>query len=234
MTDLTPERLQELRRIAEAATPGPWEWREREHNERIRKRGQPWSRRQFIYCLQGPPLSDVAPEHRDEFDYHTVMSLRWDDRIEATPLTGVVPTPADAEFIATFDPPTVVALLDEIERLRREREVLVEALMPASEALADLDQSYYRVARKDPTGYVMGSVSVASLVTVIESTRKALALLDGEKGGDRGWPTRESVRARLVAEVGECCRGADPLCAAGCLVEAALRQRLVDKVGGES
>ena len=26
MTDMTPERLQELRRIAEAATPGPWEW----------------------------------------------------------------------------------------------------------------------------------------------------------------------------------------------------------------
>ena len=25
MTDLTPKRLQELRRIAEAATPGPWE-----------------------------------------------------------------------------------------------------------------------------------------------------------------------------------------------------------------
>jgi len=26
----------------------------------------------------------------------------------------------------------------------------------------------------------------------------------------RRWPTRESERARLVAEVGECCRGADP------------------------
>ena len=48
------------------------------------------------------------------------------------------------------------------------------------------------------------------------------------KGGDGEWPTRESERARLVGEVGECCRGADPMCAAGCLVEAALRQRLVD------
>src|SRR5690606_13480631 len=28
MADLTPKRLQELRRIAEAATPGPWAWRE--------------------------------------------------------------------------------------------------------------------------------------------------------------------------------------------------------------
>lgn len=51
------------------------------------------------------------------------------------------------------------------------------------------------------------------------------------KGGDRGWPTRESERARLVAEVGECCLGADPLCAARCLVEVALRQRPVDKEG---
>src|SRR5690606_8829731 len=54
------------------------------------------------------------------------------------------------------------------------------------------------------------------------------------RGGDRGWPTRESERARLVAEVGECCRGADPLCAAGCLVAAALRQRLANKVRGEA
>lgn len=71
----------------------------------------------------------------------------------------------------------------EVERLRREREVLMEALTPASEAMADLDKGYYRVAKQDPGGYVMGSVSVASLVTVIESTRKALALLDSEEGG---------------------------------------------------
>lgn len=27
MAEMTPDRLQELRRIAEAATPGPWAWR---------------------------------------------------------------------------------------------------------------------------------------------------------------------------------------------------------------
>jgi hypothetical protein len=37
--------------------------------------------------------------------------------------------------------------------------------------------------------------------------------------------TRESERAALVAEVGECCHGADPLCADGCLVESALAKR---------
>lgn len=35
-------------------------------------------------------------------------------------------------------------------------------------------------------------------------------------------------------EVGECCCGANPLCAAGCLVEASLRRRLADKVRGEA
>ena len=60
MTDLTPDHLAKLRRIAEAATPGLWE----------------------------------------------------------IPVANVV------QYFATFDPPMVLAMLDEIERLRRERETL--------------------------------------------------------------------------------------------------------------
>ncbi len=155
---MTPERLAELRRIAEAATPGPWEWREREHNERIRKheRAGRRFRREFIYCLQGPPLRDVAPEYRDEFDYPTVMSLRLDDRVEASALTGAVPTPEDAEFIATFDPPTVLALLDEIERLRWERAQAASLIRSAIERIYDeetgdwiWDDSDYRHALEE-------------------------------------------------------------------------------------
>lgn len=37
--------------------------------------------------------------------------------------------------------------------------------------------------------------------------------------------TAETERAALAAQVGECCRGADPMCAAGCLVERALLKR---------
>lgn len=37
--------------------------------------------------------------------------------------------------------------------------------------------------------------------------------------------TFESERAALVAEVGECCMGRDPLCAGGCLVQQAIRKR---------
>ena len=52
----------------------------------------------------------------------------------------------------------------------------------------------------------------------IESARAALVALPSA-------PTLASERAAVVAEVGECCAGSDPLCAAGCLVEQALRKR---------
>lgn len=41
----------------------------------------------------------------------------------------------------------------------------------------------------------------------------------------RAAATFESERAALVAEVGECCMGRDPLCAGGCLVQQAIRKR---------
>lgn len=44
---------------------------------------------------------------------------------------------------------------------------------------------------------------------------------------EQGHPrTREDERAALVGEIGDCCNGADPLCAGGCLVaEAATKRR---------
>lgn len=50
----------------------------------------------------------------------------------------------------------------------------------------------------------------------------ALAKSDGQSSEIA---TRDTERATLVAEVGDCCLGADPLCAAGCLVEKAIRKR---------
>ena len=66
MADLTPERLQELRRIAEAATPGPW----------------------------------AFPHQKDPYGCYLL------------PLSE-----NNASYIATFDPTTVLALLDRIEEL---------------------------------------------------------------------------------------------------------------------
>src|SRR5690606_3798435 len=91
MSGMTSERLEELRRIAEAATPGPW---------------------------------GMNPENG-----------LVDEAATLTPVCGMVwvrteeQTLANATHIASFDPSTVLVLLDEIERLRRERAVLAEAVM---------------------------------------------------------------------------------------------------------
>jgi hypothetical protein len=45
-----------------------------------------------------------------------------------------------------------------------------------------------------------------------------------QRRGDEA-ATIDTERARLVAEVGQCCEGADPYCVGGCLVQAAIRRR---------
>lgn len=74
------EDLKELSRIAEAATPGPWE------------------------CVEGDEAFGLGSP---------VGCLTWDDH------SGEVFKKEDAEFIATFDPPTVLALITELETFRR-------------------------------------------------------------------------------------------------------------------
>src|SRR5690606_36583995 len=93
MAELTPDRLDELHRIAEVATPGPYEV------VGLAGYGGP-------YALRMP--------HRSGRTWYGVEGIKRRE---------------DAEYIATFDPPKVLALLDEIERLRREREILAEAVM---------------------------------------------------------------------------------------------------------
>jgi len=96
---LTPDRLTELRRIAEAATPGPWRLR------------------------TDPRYDDVPPDRfviaSDERAHivETTQGGSWTDE-----------DLANARYISTFDPPTVLSLLDEIESLRRK-------LVDASDAL---------------------------------------------------------------------------------------------------
>jgi len=94
---LTPERLAELRRIAEAATPGPW---------RIRTDPRYDDADRFV----------IASADRDHI-VETTQGGSWTDE-----------DLANARYISTFDPPTVRALLDEIDRLRRWREEMAEVL----------------------------------------------------------------------------------------------------------
>ena len=90
MSGMTSERLEELRRIAEAATPGPWEWNKYLH----------------LFSATGKPVitKPFSPDNPDV--------------VEAMP--------EDLDYIERFNPETVLALLDEIERLQREREVMAE------------------------------------------------------------------------------------------------------------
>jgi len=95
---LTPERLEGLRRIAEAATPGPW------------------AVNPFKATVDEMP--SMLP----------ICGLLWptEERTEEQ-------TFANAKYIAEFNPTTALALLDEIERLRRDREVMAEVLKAVHE-----------------------------------------------------------------------------------------------------
>lgn len=83
----------ELRRLAEAATPGPWRMVPDERTYRD---------------LNGHPTGN---EYIAGYDVHS-------DAREIIGCEGINPAQeADAEFIATINPATVLALLDRVERL---------------------------------------------------------------------------------------------------------------------
>jgi len=90
VSELTLERLSELRRIAEAATPGPYE----------------------VVGLAGYGGPDaLRMTHRSGRKWYGVEGIKRRE---------------DAEYFVAMNRNTVMALLDEIERLRREREEIVD------------------------------------------------------------------------------------------------------------
>lgn len=128
MAEMTPDRLAELRRIAEAATPGPLTMHLCDDAR-------------YAAFVDAPHLGPDAPE------------------------LAVFLIERDARFFAEFDRDTVLAMLDEIERLRREREVLAEAVM-----------GWQRYLERD-----VGTEIVH--IRTLEAHGGALALLSSEKGG---------------------------------------------------
>ena len=82
--------LNELRKIAEAATPGPWE----------------------IDGPAHPGPDDTLPLHNNDGGAIAYVQPLWDD----------------AEFIARFDPPTVLALLSRLEQAEQAVQRVREAL----------------------------------------------------------------------------------------------------------
>jgi len=74
MADLTPERLQELRRIASAATPGPWEWDKYLHL--FSATGTPVLTKPF--SPDNPDVVEARPEDLDyieRFNPETALAL---------------------------------------------------------------------------------------------------------------------------------------------------------------
>ena len=92
------ENLDQLRQVAERATPGPWE------------------------CVEGDEAFGLGAP---------VGCLTWDDH------SGEVFKKEDAEHVATFDPPTVLALIERVESaeaaVQRVRELATVAQSWASQ-----------------------------------------------------------------------------------------------------
>lgn len=86
------EELNELRKIAEQATPGPWT---------VMDVNDPGEGVNFIDVHQDGKSWEVVSRRLPD---------RHDDRDQMS---------ADATHIATFDPPTVLALITELETFRR-------------------------------------------------------------------------------------------------------------------
>lgn len=116
-TDTTPvaaDALAELRAKAEAATPGPW----RAYRARLRPKF-------------GPIVNEVQCD-----DLPIVTWLGFDESRRS-----VAQHTANAVYIASFDPPTALALLAEVERLKRDASMWELQLRGASGLIYDIEQA---------------------------------------------------------------------------------------------
>ena len=177
MTDLT-----ELRKIAEAATQGPWGVYDA--NEGMSPPRPYWS---------------VANN-----EFHNPTNL---DALAIIDISVNYGFKADADHIAAFDPPTVLALIDELEQLRRwkreAKQVLkglgslakvadaplghpiiesaideIERLRGVVEHVRDLAESYPPIASTRPVGTEAIRIYERYVVA-----RKILAILGDHLGG---------------------------------------------------
>lgn len=103
---MTQTERDEWRRLAEAATPGPWVWDAGEGHD--------------MPILRGPV--DRVCDFGDDTQYY--------------PTEGTPPSAADAAYIAHSSPDRVLALLEEVERLRAALQALRHTVMQA-----DIDRS---------------------------------------------------------------------------------------------
>jgi hypothetical protein len=96
--------LEELRRIAEKATPGPWEWH-------VRDDTAGWGDVRRVSWWLNSEVREKDYERR----YGRVV-LHYEKTYPAGDRSALLRDP-DADYIAAANPATVLALLDEIDRL---------------------------------------------------------------------------------------------------------------------
>ena len=99
----TPERLAELKAVAKAATPGPWYRKDSEANGTLGI--------EYIDAVEGDPFHEGGYSEIADCSY----VRHWEGRISQNVDLGEIR--ANATHISTFDPPQVLALIAEIEKL---------------------------------------------------------------------------------------------------------------------
>lgn len=122
MTDLTT-RLAELKAVAEKATPGPWHLGGRWHIQGAEfctcaEMYGPLIREQLM-DINGEMMLAHVHESAQPWYPHGIMTEPWEDGhprsvVNTTSEYGH-PAREDEEHIATFDPPTVLALIAALE-----------------------------------------------------------------------------------------------------------------------
>lgn len=122
MTDITT-RLAELKTVAEKATPGPWHLGDRWHIQGAEfctcaEMYGPLIREQLM-DINGEMMLAHVHEGAQSWYPHGIMTEPWEDghprSVVYTTSEYGHPAREDEEHIATFDPPTVLALIAAVE-----------------------------------------------------------------------------------------------------------------------
>ena len=150
MTPTTTEELRGLKRLAEAATPGPWEWHP--------------GHRTTMGDFQGPRGSICD----------------FGDATQYYPTEGTPPSDADAAFIAAANPQTVLALLGRIEEADKENKRLRKAMDVQKRAAFTLADATQKIADAKVKHYVEKDRSEYYAEQSLDSERGMNAILTEE------------------------------------------------------
>lgn len=136
---MTQEELAEIRELAEAATPGPWYGCFEPKENMIEARGAKW-------VMGLSPVSCPFTESLIETCGEDVISSF------ECPKQVLISTD-DFEYMVAANPKTVLALLDEVKRLRKERDWLLREVsqnnrMPVFCPMPDRYECLYHVGRE--------------------------------------------------------------------------------------